>query len=44
MGLEVPKSERRGFRQFLEETGFSSREETQNPAYRLFAGGQRRKD
>ena len=44
MGLEVPKSERRGFRQLLEETGFSSREETQNPAYRLFAGGQRRKD
>jgi len=44
MGLEVPKSERRGFRQFLDETGFACREETHNPAYQLFAGGRKRKD
>lgn len=40
MGIEVPKPKRREFRQFLEQTGFVYREETQNPAYQLFAGGQ----
>ena len=40
MGIVVPKPNRREFRQFLEETGFAYREETQNPAYQLFAGGR----
>lgn len=39
MGIQVLKSERRLLRGFLDEIGFTYREETQNPAYRLFAGG-----
>ncbi|QSA96641.1 threonine ammonia-lyase, biosynthetic [Methylococcus sp. EFPC2] len=39
MGIQVPKTERRDFRAFLEELGYAYREETDNPAYRLFAGG-----
>ena len=39
MGIQVAKTERREFREFLNEIGFSYKEETQNPAYRLFAGG-----
>lgn len=39
MGLQVLKSERRQLRDFLDEIGFTYREETRNPAYRLFAGG-----
>lgn len=39
MGTEVPKRERKEFKQFLSELGFVSVEETNNPAYRLFAGG-----
>jgi threonine dehydratase len=42
MGLQVPKAERKAFRQLLDEVGFAYREETQNPAYRLFAGGNER--
>jgi threonine dehydratase len=38
MGLQVPKAERKTFRQSLDAIGFPYREETQNPAYRLFAG------
>jgi threonine dehydratase len=43
MGIEVPKAKRKEFRQFLEETGFVYQEESQNPAYRLFAGGSKTK-
>lgn len=39
MGIQVAKTERKAFRAFLEATGFVYREETQNPAYQLFAGG-----
>ena len=42
-GLEVPKSEQRAFRQFLDETGLLFEEETRNPAYRLFAAGAKKK-
>jgi threonine dehydratase len=42
MGLQVPKAERKAFRQLLDEVGFAYREETRNPAYRLFAGGNER--
>ena len=38
MGIQVPKQERKDFRRFLDDIGFAYREETQNPAYRLFAG------
>ena len=30
---------RKEFREFLDASGFACREETHNPAYRLFAGG-----
>lgn len=39
MGIQVPKAERRAFKEFLDAIGFAYREETDNPAYRLFAGG-----
>jgi len=39
MGLQVPKAERRVFRDFLDAIGYAYSEETENPAYRLFAGG-----
>lgn len=42
MGIQVPKPERKIFRQFLDTVGFAYREETQNPAYRLFAGASER--
>ena len=42
LGIQVPKAERKAFRQLLDEVGFEYREETQNPAYRLFAGGSER--
>lgn len=35
-GLEVPPAERRAFRDFLNGLGYGYREETDNPAYRLF--------
>ncbi len=36
MGLQVPPTERAGFLKFLEEVGYGYREETDNPAYRMF--------
>jgi len=39
MGIQVPKAERRAFHEFLDVIGFAYREETSNPAYKLFAGG-----
>jgi threonine dehydratase len=42
MGIQVPKAERKAFRQLLDEVGLEYRDETQNPAYRLFAGGSER--
>ncbi len=40
IGLQVPKAERKLFRGLLDEIGFAFREETMNPAYRLFVGGR----
>ncbi|MFA5984574.1 MAG: threonine ammonia-lyase, biosynthetic [Methylococcaceae bacterium] len=39
MGLQMPKTERKAFQLCLDELGFAYTEETQNPAYQLFAGG-----
>lgn len=39
MGLQIPRCERHTFRDFLQSMTFAWREETENPAYRLFAGG-----
>lgn len=36
MGLQVPKSERTRFEKLIEETGFMAKDETVNPAYRVF--------
>ena len=36
MGLQVPPGERGDFQAFLDEVGYEYREETGNPAYRLF--------
>ena len=36
MGLQVPPAERPEFMAFLEEVGYGYREETDNPAYRMF--------
>ena len=41
MGLQVPKLDRKSFLEFLDALGFPYREETDNPAYRLFAGGRK---
>jgi len=38
MGIQVPRAERKAFRDFLDTQGYLYREETDNPAYRLFAG------
>jgi len=43
MGLQVPKAEHRAFREFLDATGYAYADETVNPAYRLFAGGNARR-
>ncbi len=40
MGLQMAKSERKLFKQTLDTHGFAYQEETANPAYQLFAGGQ----
>jgi len=37
-GIQVPPEERPGFQRFLAELGYEYREETANPAYRLFLG------
>jgi threonine dehydratase len=39
MGLQLPAGEDKAFRQAMEDLGYRYREETDNPAYRLFAGG-----
>ena len=36
IGLQVPQGERGAFQSFLDEVGYAYREETENPAYRLF--------
>ena len=36
IGLQVPEDERGDFQSFLDEVGYEYREETENPAYRLF--------
>ncbi|MEO5900516.1 MAG: threonine ammonia-lyase, biosynthetic [Ilumatobacteraceae bacterium] len=36
VGIQVPAGERRAFRSFLATVGYPSRDETANPAYRLF--------
>ena len=36
IGLQVPSAERGDFQSFLEEVGYEYREETENPAYRMF--------
>ena len=36
LGLQVPRTERVEFQGFLDEVGYEYREETGNPAYRLF--------
>ena len=36
IGLQVPQAERADFQSFLEQVGYDYREETENPAYRLF--------
>jgi threonine dehydratase len=36
VGIQVPKSEMRGFRGFLRKLGYPYADETRNPAYRLF--------
>jgi hypothetical protein len=38
VGLQVPKSEMREFRRFLERLGYPYADATRNPAYRLFLG------
>ncbi len=44
LGLQMPKTERKDFRQTLDELGFAYREETNNPAYQLFVGGKEQKN
>ena len=36
MGLQVPPTDRAAFLAFLDDVGYDYREETANPAYRLF--------
>jgi threonine dehydratase len=38
VGLQVPKAERKAFQSFLAGLGYPNRDETGNPAYRLFLG------
>lgn len=38
MGMQVPSRDRARFKSFLKEAGIAFQEETQNPAYALFAG------
>jgi threonine dehydratase len=39
IGIQVPRPERKDLRASLEELGYVYRDETHNPAYRLFVGG-----
>ena len=36
VGLQVPRTDRAAFKQFLQTLGYPHVEETDNPAYRLF--------
>ncbi len=38
VGMQVPKAERKGFREFLDTMGYQYSEEAENPAYSLFLG------
>lgn len=40
MGVQMPKSERQEFELRLESVGFEYKEETKNPAYKVFVGGE----
>src|SRR5690606_8064675 len=40
VGMQVPKSEHKALKQFLQGLGYPSQEETANPAYALFLGRQ----
>ncbi|PPD03893.1 MAG: threonine ammonia-lyase, biosynthetic [Methylobacter sp.] len=42
MGVQMRKAERKAFELCLDGLGFAYHEETQNPAYQMFAGGQER--
>jgi threonine dehydratase len=44
MGIQMPKSERKEFQKRLEAVGFDYKEETDNPAYKVFVGGSCNKD
>ncbi len=39
MGVQMDRNERNVFQQYIEQMGFNYQEETENPAYSLFAGG-----
>jgi len=41
MGVQMPPSEQQAFELCLDNSGFVYREETENPAYRLFSGGMK---
>ena len=38
VGMQVPKAERKGFKEFLDTMGYQYSEEAENPAYSLFLG------
>lgn len=40
IGMQIPQNEQKGFLMALDALGFIYQEETANPAYRLFVGGQ----
>jgi threonine dehydratase len=40
VGMQVPTGDKKKFQAFLEELGYPYRDETRNPAYRLFLGSQ----
>jgi len=40
MGLQIPKAEKKSFKEMLGTLGFIYQEETKNPAYKIFAGGK----
>jgi len=39
IGMQITKAEQQAFQQCLDELDFTYKEETENPAYRLFSGG-----
>ena len=39
MGVQIAQAEQQAFQQCLDELDFVYKEETENPAYRLFSGG-----